>query len=242
MFTFIEQPEQLKSSKPKIFKYQIKSKSPLLCPVMFCCWECQYGSSFPVLCLHYEHWVLPRVSPVDDPGLWNALSPGLPWLCWPWEGSLLCFPLGGILCPSLRDSVSSRFQLQVSDRAISGTVWWVSEWMESENWRLLCHLTPFSQGLSAHCSALLFLPRLSCQRGKIPHGKPMFQPLLEEKSQALGRLQPQCGCTLFAGSRMFFLRWARDFSSSNSDVEHQPLGPRNVRHGLSETYWIPVVH
>ena len=26
MFTFIEQPEQLKSSKPKIFKYQIKSK------------------------------------------------------------------------------------------------------------------------------------------------------------------------------------------------------------------------
>ena len=63
----------------------------------------------------------------------------------------------------------------------------------------------------------------------------MFQPLLEEKSQALGRLQPQCGCTLFAGSRMFFLWWARDFSSSNSDVEHQPLGPRNVRHGPSET-------
>ena len=44
------------------------------------------------------------------------------------------------------------------------------------------------------------------------------------ESQALGRLQPQCGCTLFAGSRMFFLWWARDFSSSNSDVEHQPQG------------------
>ena len=63
----------------------------------------------------------------------------------------------------------------------------------------------------------------------------MFQPLLEEKSQALGRLQPQFGCILFADRRMFFLWWGRDFSSSNSDVEHQPLGPRNIRHGLSET-------
>lgn len=100
-------------------------------------------------------------------------------------------------------------------------------------WKVNTDVSSVTSLLSLRVSVPLFLPRLSFQRGKIPHGKQLLQPLLE-KSQALGSLQPQCGCTLFADSRMFFLWWARDFISSNSDIEYQPLGPRNVRHGLSE--------
>ena len=66
---------------------------------------------------------------------------------------------------------SSPSQLQVSDGAM-----WVSEWMESEYWRLLCHLTPFSQGLSAHCSAPSSFPGCLFKEGRSHMGSSCYSP------------------------------------------------------------------
>lgn len=125
---------------------------------------------------------------------------------------------------------SSRFQIEQFQELFGERV---SEWKVNTDVSYVTLL------LSLRASQLIALPSFSCpgclvKEGKSHMGSRCSSPCWK-RIPSPGEATASVGCTLFAGSRMFFLWWARDFSSSNSDVEHQPLGPRNVRHGLSET-------